>query len=56
MTDSEKVKLLIKVLVKPLAWYQENKEDEDYCYDQAYAQIQELDRADFLQILKILWD
>jgi hypothetical protein len=56
MTDSEMLAELRMILSAAGEWYNEHKADQDYVYDMAYEQFNELTRSDCQRILGILFE
>ena len=49
--DTQRLKEILK---NQIEWYKEHKDDEDYLYDMAYEQFNNLRRGEFKEILELL--
>lgn len=52
--DSYKLSRLKDILSHQIRWYEENKYDKDYVYDESWRKMLELPRGAFDDILEIL--
>lgn len=51
MTDLDKIK---DIFAPQLDWYNTNKADEDYIYDEAWQEFSDVSRGDWLRFLQIM--